>query len=118
MGPRATPLISERFDGEPGRPSSAPLSFFFGCVFCFRLFAPPCGLASLEARDAADGAFAALPFAFLFCAVALASCLSRWANASASHAFFRPRTAGRLLFHSADPASPAICPSERLVSTE
>src|SRR5271157_5686140 len=41
------------------------------------------------------------------------------AIASASHAAFTlPRDAGRLLFHSAEPSSPAICAIVRLVRTD
>src|ERR1700674_4471575 len=45
--------------------------------------------------------------------------LSSLANVSASHgAFTFPREAGRLLFHSAEPSSPAICAMTRSLSRE
>src|SRR5580693_9223623 len=57
-------------------------------------------------------------FCFFFCPLAAAFFLSSLATASASQAAFNlPPPAGRL-FHSADPASPAICARLRLLSTD
>src|SRR5580704_8511271 len=74
-------------------------------------FAATCGAAPLFAADLLE-LLAEVLFLFLASALAIES-------ASQSFLLDPPWTvAFRLLFHSADPASPAICFSERLVRTE
>src|ERR1700687_154516 len=83
---------------------------------CFFALAETIGVED-EAACRADVLF------FFFSAFSAASALSFFfstlASVSASHgAFTFPRDAGRLLFHCAEPSSPAIPAMVRLLSTE